>query len=183
MEPQFEVSHWVPFPADLVFLIFTDPSNLPLLMPTRLDMRIEETDLHAPPARPAVAEIIRRLQGVAAGAGSEMLFSFFPLPWLRRRVQWRVRITEFEWNSHFCDEQIEGPFKQFHHRHAIRQEVRRGVRGTVVTDTIDFALPLGPLGSLGKGLVRRQLAESFAHRQKRLPGILATVVRLAKECR
>jgi ligand-binding SRPBCC domain-containing protein len=183
MEPQFEVSQWVPFPADLVFAFFTDPSNLPLLMPPRLEMRIEETNLQAPPARPAVSEILRGLPAVAAGAGSEFLVTFFPFPWLRKQVRWRVGITEFEWNSHFCDEQIEGPFKRFHHRHAIRSETRRGVRGTVVTDSIDFALPLGPLGRLGNGLVRRQLAESFAHRQKRLPEILATVVRLAKECR
>jgi ligand-binding SRPBCC domain-containing protein len=183
MEPQFEVSQWVPFSADLVFAFFTDPSNLPLLMPPRLEMRIEETDLQAPPARPAVSEMARRLPNVAAGAGSEFLVTFFPFPWLRKQVQWRVRITEFEWNSHFCEEQIEGPFRRFHHRHEIRPEVRRGVWGTLVTDTIDFALPLGPLGSLANGLVRRQLAESFAQRQKRLPEILATVLRLAKECR
>ncbi len=183
MEPQFEVSQWVPFPAELVFTFFIDPSNLPLLMPQRMEMRIEEMDLQAPPARPAVSEIVRRLPAVTAGAGSEILISFFPLPWLRMRVQSRVRITEFEWDSHFCDDQIQGPFKRFHHRHAVQSAVRRGVRGTLVTDTIDFALPFGPLGNLGKGFVRRNLAESFEHRQNRLPEVLATVVRLAKECR
>jgi ligand-binding SRPBCC domain-containing protein len=183
MEPQFEVSHWVPFPADLVFAFFADPSNLPLLMPPRLEVRIEESDLHAPPVRPATSEAIRKLPVNPAGAGSDILVSFLPLSWLPMRVQWRVRITEFEWNSHFCDEQIEGPFKEFHHRHTIRPEVRRGHWGTLVTDTIDFAMPFGPLGSLGSRFVRHDLAESFAHRKKRLPEIMATVFRLAEQCR
>ncbi|MGA9670753.1 MAG: SRPBCC family protein [Terracidiphilus sp.] len=183
MEPQFEISHWVPFPSDLVFAFFADPSNLPLLMPPRLEVRIEEADLKAPPVRPATSEVMRMLPINPAGARSEILVSFLPLSWLRMRVQWRVRITEFEWYSHFCDEQIEGPFERFHHRHEIRPEIRRGVWGTLVTDTIDFRLPFGPLGNLGSRFVRHDFAKSFAHRRRRLPEVMATAVRLADQCR
>jgi ligand-binding SRPBCC domain-containing protein len=90
-----------------------------------------------------------------------------------------TRITEFVWYSHFCDEQVRGPFSQFRHRHGITAEARDGVEGTLVSDEIEFALPYGFIGRLGGRLVRRKLVQSFAHRQKRLPEILAAAARQA----
>jgi ligand-binding SRPBCC domain-containing protein len=90
-----------------------------------------------------------------------------------------TRITEFVWNSHFCDEQVRGPFSQFHHRHGILAETREGVEGTMVSDEIEFTLPYGIVGRIGGELVRRKLAQSFAFRQKRLPEILAAAARQA----
>jgi ligand-binding SRPBCC domain-containing protein len=116
---------------------------------------------------------------VAAGVGSEILISFYPIRWFPRRVSWMARITEFEWNSHFCDEQIRGPFHAFQHRHGIQAETRDEVEGTLVTDEIDYSLPFGLLGQLGSALVLRQLEQSFAHRQQRLPEILAIASRQA----
>jgi ligand-binding SRPBCC domain-containing protein len=112
-----------------------------------------------------------------------MLISFSPIRWFPRRFHWRVRITEFVWNSHFCDVQIQGPFAQFRHRHSIRPEVRDGVDGTLITDEIDFALPFGLIGRLGNATVRRLLAKSFGHRQQRLPEALVFAARLAAESR
>ena len=94
-------------------------------------------------------------------------------------MSWMARITEFAWNSHFCDEQVRGPFAQFRHRHGIQPEVRDGVEGTLVTDQIDFALPWGVLGKIGAVFVKRSLRQAFAHRQKRLPEILAVAARQA----
>ena len=88
-------------------------------------------------------------------------------------------ITEFEWNSHFCDAQVRGPFAKFHHRHGIEAEVRGGEEGTLVSDAIEFELPLGMLGRLGATFVRRNLKRSFAYRQKRLPEILDAASRQA----
>jgi ligand-binding SRPBCC domain-containing protein len=90
-----------------------------------------------------------------------------------------ARITEFEWNSHFCDEQVRGPFSHFHHRHGIESEARDGIEGTLVSDAIEYSLPYGLIGKMGAAMVRRQLAKSFAHRQKRLPEILAAASRQA----
>jgi ligand-binding SRPBCC domain-containing protein len=53
------------------------------------------------------------------------------------------------------------------------------VEGTLVTDEIDYSLPFGLLGQLGSALVLRQLEQSFAHRQQRLPEILAIASRQA----
>lgn len=55
------------------------------------------------------------------------------------------RITEFEPPTRFVDEAESGPFARFRHEHTFDE---RG-RTTTMTDVVDFALPFGPLGSVG----------------------------------
>jgi ligand-binding SRPBCC domain-containing protein len=175
----FETHQWVPYPVELVFAFFANPTNLPHLMPRKFEARIEDARIEPPPPRPLAADPARRFKSVGAGVGSEILISFFPIPWVPRRISWLARITEFAWNSHFCDEQVRGPFTNFRHRHGIQAEVREDVEGTLVTDEIQFALPYGFMGRVGGALLRRNLAKSFAYRQKRLPEILAVASRQA----
>ena len=181
MVQRFETDQWVPFPVELVFAFFANPSNLPHLVPAKQKARIEDLRLQPPPPRPVSADPARRFRSIAAGEGSEILISFRPLRWLPPRVSWLARIVEFEWNSHFADVQVRGPFQEFRHRHGVRAEVRDGVEGTVVSDNIEFAVPGGALGRLGEGLVRAQMAKGFAYRQSRLPEILAIVARQAAQ--
>jgi ligand-binding SRPBCC domain-containing protein len=179
MTQRFETSQWTPYPVELVFAFFANPANLPHLMPPKLNVQIEDARIEPPPARPVSPDPARRFRSIAAGAGSEILVSFFPIAWVPKRVSWMVRITEFEWNSHFCDEQVRGPFDEYHHRHFIVPEYREGQEGTLISDEIEFALPFGMLGPMGGALVLKQLARTFAYRQKRLPEILAAAARQA----
>jgi ligand-binding SRPBCC domain-containing protein len=179
MMQRFETRQWAPFPVELVFAFLANPSNLPHLMPPRLKTRIEDMRVQPPPPRPVAQDPARRYRSVAAGEGSEILVSFYPLRWVPKRASWMVRITEFAWNSHFRDEQVRGPFTAFRHRHGIQAEYRDGVEGTLVADEIEYALPFGFIGRLGGVLVRRQLERVFAYRQKRLPEILAAAARQA----
>ena len=180
MTQRFDTEQWVPYPVELVFAFFANPANLPHLMPRKLETRIEDARIVAPPPRPEAADPSRRFKSVAAGVGSEILISFYPIPWVPRRVSWLACITEFEWNSHFCDAQMRGPFTVFQHRHGIKAEFRDGLEGTLVSDAVEFALPYGRLGRIAGAMVRRQLANSFAYRQKRLPEILAAAQRQAE---
>jgi ligand-binding SRPBCC domain-containing protein len=179
MPHRFETRQWVPFPVELTFAFFANPTNLPHLMPPVLQTRIEDARIVAPPTRPIHPDSQRRFLSVAAGVGSEILISFQPLAWVPRRASWMARITEFNWNSHFCDEQVRGPFQSFRHRHGIVAEARDGVEGTLVSDEIDFSLPYGPAGWIAGLVVLRKLARSFAYRQKRLEEILAAAARQA----
>jgi len=179
MAQNFETHQWVPFPVELVFAFFANPTNLPHQIPSKFETRIEDARIQPPPPRPVAPDPARRFKSVAAGVGSEILISFFPIPWVPRRISWMARITEFVWNSHFCDEQARGPFTQFRHRHGIQAEAREGVEGTLVTDEIEFELPYGFMGRAGEAMLRRSLAKSFAHRQKRLPEILAIAAKQA----
>jgi ligand-binding SRPBCC domain-containing protein len=171
MTQKFETRQWVPFPVEQVFAFFANPGNLPRLMPPELRTRIEELRLEPPP--PCLSDCENEVMNPSVGIGSEIVISFSPVEWLRYRVQWTARITNFVWNSHFCDEQTEGPFKFFRHRHGTIRKDREGRPGTLVTDDIEFALPYGPVGWMTAPLVRRRLKRSFTERQKRLMDLLA----------
>jgi ligand-binding SRPBCC domain-containing protein len=176
-------SQWTPFPVELVFAFFANPANLPHLMPKWQQAKIESTRLVAAPIRPLAANPEYRFQSPAAGTGSEMEISFRPVPKLPMRIGWLARITEFEWNSHFCDEQVKGPFASWKHRHGIVAESRadssgKVVEGTLISDDVEYAVPLGPLGSLANALfVRRQMEDTFAYRQRRLDEILPVALK------
>jgi ligand-binding SRPBCC domain-containing protein len=173
-------SQWTAFPVELVFAFFANPGNLPHLMPKWQQARIESSRLIAPPPRPVAPEQTLRFQSPAAGEGSEMAISFRPIAKLPFRIGWLARITEFVWNSHFCDEQIQGPFASWKHRHGIAAEVREGVRGTLISDEVEYRLPLGPLGDIANAMVvRREMEATFAYRQRRLEEILPVAARQA----
>ncbi len=176
----FTAQHWVPYPAGAVFAFFANPVNLPALMPPEQKTMIENARL-VPPAISSAMKQLRLGSTTVAGIGSEITISFLPIPLLPLRLHWVARIIDFEWNHHFSDEQIEGPFECFRHRHGIEPEQRDGIEGTRVTDSIEFALPFGWLGSSGVPLVRKLLARSFLQRQRRLPDLLRAALKQSDE--
>ncbi|MFC5864083.1 SRPBCC family protein [Acidicapsa dinghuensis] len=173
MRHTFSSEQWVPFPVELVFAFFANPANLPHLLPAWQRARVESSRLIAPPTRPVATDPALRFQSPAAGVGSEIVLSFRLMRGLFLRSRWLARITEFIWMSHFCDEQLSGPFAYWHHRHGITREVRESIDGTLVTDDVEYEPPMGPLGEFAhNSYIRPQLATLFAHRRKRLEEIL-----------
>jgi ligand-binding SRPBCC domain-containing protein len=180
MPQNLTTSQWVPYPVELVFAFFANPGNLPHLAPKWQKARLESSRLIAPPPRPVAPDPALRYQSPAAGAGSELVVSFRTLHTLPIRLTWLARITEFAWNSHFCDEQLKGPFRSWKHRHGIIAETREGVNGTRIADEVEYSLPGGPLGSLADALfVRRQMEATFAYRLKQVEEILPVAARQA----
>lgn len=163
---QFE--QWVPFPLERVFVFFSNPENLPRIMPAASQTKLVRLNRMPAPAPPpgAVAD-------KAAGVGSTIVTSFRVFPFLPLRAPWIARITEFEWNHHFADVQDKGPFQSWHHRHEFAAEVRDGIAGTLVRDQVEYEVGFGPLGAIANAvLVRRQMQRTFAERQKVLPRLL-----------
>ena len=165
MRHKFHTRQWIAFPRRRVFTFFADPANLPPLMPRWQRARVEKAELISPPAP--------RAGIVAAGVGSLITMSFRPLPLSPLRLEWDAYIAEFNWNEFFCDEQRRGPFHYFRHCHSLSDETRGSVIGTVVSDAVQYELPLGPLGDLANLVaVKSQIKALFAHRQKMLPRLL-----------
>ena len=97
-----------------------------------------------------------------------------PLPF---RGRWTARVTEFEWNHHFADIQVQGPFRSWLHRHELAGERRDGVSGTLIWDRIEYEIGFGFLGEIAQALfVRPQMEATFAHRQ----GVLVQRLREAE---
>jgi ligand-binding SRPBCC domain-containing protein len=169
MPHHLEFEQWVPFPIERVFAFFSNPENLPRIMPASSSTKL--IVLNRKPAPPAP-------QGItgdkAAGVGSTMVTSFRVFSFLPVRAQWIARITEFEWNHYFADVQDKGPFKHWHHHHEFCAETREGIAGTLARDLIDYEVGFGFLGAIANALlVRHQMESTFAQRQQTLPKLLS----------
>ena len=180
MRHTYTAEQWLPYPVEAVFDFFANPENLPRLMPTWQQARIDQANIAAPPWRPGT-DLPASQSDKAAGAGSRMTITFLPFPHAPFRVPWDAEITEFEWNSHFCDVQHRGPFAYWRHCHRLEPQLRGALNGTLLRDHVEYELPLGPLGDLANSLfVRRQMTSIFDYRQKRTAELLpnATAVKI-----
>ncbi|WP_017557151.1 SRPBCC family protein [Nocardiopsis baichengensis] len=70
-------------------------------------------------------------------------------------ITWRVgsRITRMDAPHFFVGEQVRGPFARLCHEHAFH---RLQDRSCLMTDRVDFASPLGPLGRVADTLVLKE---------------------------
>ena len=132
-------------PLAEVFDFFAQPGNLGRITPDWLDFRIVAPD--EPQMRP----------------GLEIEYRVRPLLVPQK---WVSRITVYEPPHRFVDEQVHGPYRRWRHLHefeALEDETGR----TRIRDRVEYALPLGPLGSLAHWLlVERQLNAIFEHRAR-----------------
>ena len=171
MSYRLEFVQWVPFAIEQVFFFFADPRNLPRIMPPATSTRIEQLILVAPP--PAPASSSHKAADHFAGVGSEIVTSFRVAPSLPFRRRWIAQITEFEWNHHFADVQVEGPFRSWLHRHELAPETRDGIEGTRVCDRIEYQIGYGIFGRIAQRLfVDRQMRATCTYRQSVLEGLL-----------
>lgn len=162
----FTAEQWVPYPLESVFALFSNPYNLPRLMPPWQDGRIDSLELV-----PAGEGSLR----YAAGAGTRMLFSFRPVPLSPVRLRWLALIDEFLPDQRFCDMQVAGPFRYWRHCHQVAIEEQRGVVGTRITDAVDYAWPAGPFNRLVDALGGQlQLRQIFRYRQQQTLRLLKT---------
>ncbi len=139
----------VPVPLEQAFAFFEDPRNLARITPGWLNFRMTSPE----PVR------------ICRGAEIDYLIRWLGLP-----MHWKTVIAEYEPPHFFVDEQAAGPYAMWRHRHGFQA----AASGTLVSDCVDYALPLGPLGRLAHGLVvRRQLQAIFDYRQRVLGAVLA----------
>jgi len=159
---------WVPEPLERVFRFFSEPLNLPRLMPPELDAEIVSIRKVPPSASSGTPT-----SSTAAGVGTEIRLSVRLLPLVPVRTPWVARIVDFEPNHHFVDIQAKGPFRRWRHRHGFESAERDGRDGTLVRDDLEYEVGFGPLGDLvARWLVAGRVQSTFATRQARLEGLL-----------
>jgi ligand-binding SRPBCC domain-containing protein len=143
----FQTAATIELPRDRVFPFFADAANLERITPPELRFRI----LTPQPVAMAPGTLIRyrlRLAGVP--------------------FQWLTRITEWNPPDGFVDEQLEGPYKTWVHRHRFTDVAG----GTLVEDDLTYELPLFPVGELAAPLVRLQVRRIFAFREQAIRSCL-----------
>ena len=139
---RLEREQWIERPVDEVFAFFADAANLQRITPPWLGFRIL-TPLPIEMKNGTLIDYSIKLAGV-------------PMRWCSEIQSWNPPYA-------FIDIQRSGPYRRWVHLHSF--ERRDG--GTLMTDIVDYRLPLGPLGKLVHGLsVRRTLSAIFDYRNR-----------------
>jgi ligand-binding SRPBCC domain-containing protein len=133
----------LPLPPEEVFPFFGDALNLEAITPPWLGFRV---------VTPGPIEM-------AAGAGIEYRLRLHGIP-----IRWRTTIAVWDPPHRFVDVQLGGPYRMWHHTHDFEPAADGG---TLMRDTVRYALPFGPLGAAAhRLLVRRDLEAIFDYRRE-----------------
>jgi len=139
--PKFIKESLIRAPVEKVFALHEKPDFLERLMPPWENV-----------------EILRRAPTLEVGQQAVLLVQVGPV-WFR----WVMEHKEYEKNKLFADQQVQGPFKSWYHRHLF-QPVEGG---TLLRDEIEYALPGGPPADLlGSLLVGPRLRRIFDYRHE-----------------
>lgn len=139
---------FVPRGVEETFAFFSNAMNLEAITPAFLQFKILTP-----------APIV-----MAPGALIEYQLKLLGIP-----MYWQTRIETFELNRRFTDTQLRGPYRRWRHLH----EFTPVEGGTLMTDCVEYELPLGPLGTLAHGLyVRRSLRRIFDYRRAKVRELL-----------
>lgn len=149
MKPRlFTATQTIPLPRGEVFAFFSSPRNLEAITPPWLRFRMihQSTD--------------------DLGRDTELTYRLkvhgVPLKWVSR-------ITEWVPGERFVDEQISGPYAQWHHTHTF-QDVPGG---TLIGDRVAYRLPLAPFSHWVAGpLVDADVRKIFEYRRRRIEELL-----------
>jgi ligand-binding SRPBCC domain-containing protein len=139
----------LPGTPDRVFPFFADAGNLEAITPPSLRFAI----------------VTPRPIEMRVGALIEYRLRMRGLP-----ISWLTRIEEWEPGVRFVDMQLRGPYALWHHTHTFEPA---GTTGTLMRDTVRYALPGGPLAAIPHALfVRSELDRIFSFRAQKVPELL-----------
>ncbi len=139
---------WLPRPVEEVSRFFSDPANLEHITPPELRFRI---------VSPQPIELCH-------GALIDYRLALFGVPF-----GWQTEISCWEPPHRFVDRQRAGPYRLWVHTHEFLAESG----GTRMRDHVEYVLPLGRLGLVGRRLVRRRLDRIFDFREATIQRLLA----------
>jgi ligand-binding SRPBCC domain-containing protein len=134
--------------VDQTFRFYSEIANLERITPPWLHFRILDP----------------RPDALTAGARIEYSLVLHRFP-----VRWITQIDRWEPPHLFTDFQVRGPYRLWEHTHTFEPTER----GTLMRDTVRYAIPYGPLGALAHAaFVRRDLRRIFDYRRDTAEALL-----------
>lgn len=144
-----ERKQYVKTSMEEVWDFFSSPENLDELTPTDMGF-----DIITPRPLPRMYE------------GQIIEYKVRPL--LNIPIFWRTQITNVTDGVSFTDEQKKGPYSLWRHLHLFEPHQD----GVMMTDHLEYSLPMGPLGSIAHSLyVKAKLQHIFDYRYDKVEEI------------
>lgn len=138
----FSVKQYIPKDVDSVFSFFSDAKNLEHITPPFLNFRMTHMSTKAI-HKGTLIDYKLKLKGIP--------------------LKWRTLISDWNPPHNFVDTQLSGPYRLWHHTHRFE---RLG-NGTLLSDEIQYKLPLGFLGQMmASSLVQSDVEEIFKYRRE-----------------
>jgi ligand-binding SRPBCC domain-containing protein len=142
---QIKQTQQLPISLTEAWEFFSTPANLLDLTPTSMQL----TAINQPAEK--------------MYPGMISTYELKPVPGVK--FTWVTEITHIEDNVRFVDEQRSGPFRFWHHEHALK-EIQGG---TEVTDTLHYAIPFHFAGEIANKLfIEKEIHAVFAYRYYKL---------------
>ncbi len=139
---QYKAEHFLPITKEKAWDFFSSPDNLAVITPPSLGFKI-----------------LSKFNGEDISEG--MLIDYSVKPLLGIPVHWKTRIKHVKRHHSFTDEQLAGPYSVWEHTHTFTEQ--NG--GVLMTDVVNYKLPLGFVGHIIERLfVRRKIESIFEYR-------------------
>ncbi len=139
---QLQFHQWIPETTEKTFDFFCTAKNLNLITPESLNFKII-----------SVSD-----DSLQSGTTLDYQIKIHGFP-----VKWKTLIQDWKPPHMFSDIQTRGPYSKWYHTHTFEPMHH----GTMMTDTISYKIPLGPLGKLAEKLfVKKDLLNIFEYRKK-----------------
>ncbi|AHI06142.1 cell division inhibitor SULA [Bdellovibrio bacteriovorus W] len=133
---------YLPLPRNEVFHFFQNPENLEKITPDFLGFHI-------------LASSDKELQ---EGSLIDYRLKLYGVP-----MKWRTLIQDWQPPFKFTDSQVVGPYKKWVHRHSFEELGS----GTLMSDRVEYKLPMGFLGRIAGGYkVGKDIEKIFKYRRK-----------------
>lgn len=139
----YTAEQFLPITLEEAWSFFSSPKNLSVITPPSLDFRI-----------------LTDLENEEIYEGMHIDYTVKPL--LGIPVRWKTEISNVREKHSFTDLQLTGPYKVWKHTHTFATKED----GVLMTDVIQYELPLGWLGKIvEKIIVRDKIKSIFEYRK------------------
>ncbi|MBI9053901.1 MAG: SRPBCC family protein [Bacteroidales bacterium] len=139
-------SQKIPLNLTKAWNFFSKPENLKLITPKDLSFKI-------------------LFRSDAGEMYPGMIVSYTISPLFHITLKWTTEITQVKENKYFIDNQINGPYKIWHHEHHFK-ETENGIE---MRDILFYEMPLGFIGRfLHKIFIRKKIEEIFSYRANKI---------------
>lgn len=140
---RFKTEQFLPIDKKKAWDFFSSPKNLSLITPPEMDFKI-----------------LTQLNRENIYEGMKIDYTVKPLFGIP--VHWQTEICKLSHQNYFTDRQTKGPYKIWEHTHTFIEQSN----GVLMTDVVNYEIPLGFLGNFANLiLIRRKIESIFDYRK------------------